>query len=86
MLFPFVENPVRVTLCGVWLHVFLVLAFWSGPGTGTFGRVRLVRKGSEFYALKIMTIGEVMRLKQTVHVKSEKNILLKIKHPFIVDL
>lgn len=57
-------------------------------GTGTFGRVLLAkdRHGSEFYALKIMTISEVIRLKQVEHVQNEKNILMKIEHPFIVNL
>jgi protein kinase X len=57
-------------------------------GTGTFGRVLLARerRGGEFYALKIMNISEVIRLKQVEHVQNEKNILMKIDHPFIVNL
>lgn len=59
-------------------------------GTGTFGRVRVVKiKGSEDrspFALKIMKKSEVIRLKQVEHVKAEKEILLSIAHPFIVNL
>lgn len=59
-------------------------------GTGTFGRVRVVKiKGNQDrspMALKIMKKSEVIRLKQVEHVKAEKEILLSIKHPFIVNL
>jgi protein kinase X len=57
-------------------------------GTGTFGRVVLVRHrpSKEYFALKILPITEVIRLKQVEHVKSEKAILLMVKHPFIVNL
>ena len=39
-----------------------------------------------YYALKIMSIAEVLRLKQTEHVKNEKEILTQVKHPFIINL
>lgn len=57
-------------------------------GTGTFGRVVLVRHKPtlEYFALKMLPITEVVRLKQVEHVKSEKEILLAVKHPFIVRL
>lgn len=57
-------------------------------GTGTFGRVLVVRDKSTkaYYALKIMSIAEVLRLKQTEHVKNEKEILSQVKHPFIINL
>jgi len=59
-------------------------------GTGTFGRVRVVKiKGNPDrspMALKIMKKSEVIRLKQVEHVKAEKEILLSIHHPFIVNL
>lgn len=57
-------------------------------GTGTFGRVLLCRDRitSEYHALKIMNIREVIRLKQVEHVQNEKSILSKIEHPFIVNL
>mmetsp|Transcript_21154 Transcript_21154/g.48564 ORF Transcript_21154/g.48564 Transcript_21154/m.48564 type:complete len:366 (-) Transcript_21154:126-1223(-) len=62
----------------------------STVGTGTFGRVRVVKvKGSEDrtpLALKILKKSEVLRLKQVEHVKSETKILAMIEHPFIVNL
>jgi len=33
-----------------------------------------------------MPIAEVVRLKQVDHVKNEKDILMSVKHPFIVHL
>lgn len=57
-------------------------------GTGTFGRVLLCQEKAtnKFYAMKILTIADVIRLKQTEHVKNEKNILLEINHPLLVTL
>ena len=44
------------------------------------------RPTKEYFALKILPIAEVIRLKQIEHVKSEKAILLTVRHPFIVNL
>lgn len=57
-------------------------------GTGTFGRVVLVRSKDtrDYFALKVMAITEVIRLKQTDHVKNEKEILSSVSHPFIVNM
>lgn len=59
-------------------------------GTGTFGRVRVVKiKGCNDrtpMALKIMKKSEVIRLKQVEHVRGEVSILAQIEHPFIVNL
>lgn len=62
-------------------------------GTGTFARVYLCRpkahlnrSNSDYFALKILAMHDVIRLKQVDHVKNEKNILSEIHHPFIVDL
>lgn len=64
------------------------LEFLTTVGTGTFGRVIVVRHKNtqEYYALKIMSIAEVLRLKQTEHVKNEKDILQQVFHPFIINL
>lgn len=60
----------------------------STLGTGTFGRVVLSqhRPSKKYFALKIMTISEVIRLKQVDHVRSEKAILNVVRHPFIVNM
>lgn len=59
-------------------------------GTGTFGRVRLVKfkhsNESIPLALKMLKKTEIIRLKQIEHVKSEKRILERIEHPFIIKL
>ena len=57
-------------------------------GTGTFGRVRLCRhtKQDKYFALKILKKNEIIRLKQVEHIISEKHILGKVDHPFIVKL
>lgn len=57
-------------------------------GTGTFGRVCLVRDipTTKYFALKVLSISDVIRLKQTEHVKNEKNILKTVRHPFIIAM
>lgn len=57
-------------------------------GTGTFGRVCLCRdRVSEKYcAMKLLAMTDVIRLKQTEHVKNERNILREIRHPFVISL
>ncbi|CAE8637940.1 unnamed protein product, partial [Polarella glacialis] len=72
------------------LWVFHDFDLRATVGTGTFGRVRVVKiKGSSDrtpFALKILKKSEVIRLKQVEHVKAEKQILAMIEHPFIVNL
>ncbi|XP_076349302.1 cAMP-dependent protein kinase catalytic subunit 3-like isoform X2 [Tachypleus tridentatus] len=57
-------------------------------GTGTFGRVCLCRNKltGAYYAMKILEIADVIRLKQVEHVKNEKSILKQVVHPFIIDM
>ncbi|XP_055624499.1 cAMP-dependent protein kinase catalytic subunit PRKX [Toxorhynchites rutilus septentrionalis] len=57
-------------------------------GTGTFGRVCLCRDKviGRYWAMKILAMADVIRLKQIEHVKNEKNILREIDHPFIVNM
>ncbi|CAH8667773.1 unnamed protein product [Schistosoma margrebowiei] len=57
-------------------------------GTGTFGRVIVVHDkcSQQYYALKVLIIEELVRLKQVEHVKNEKSILMQLNHPFIVKL
>eukprot|EP01055_Gregarina_sp_Pseudo9_P000043 Gregarina_sp_Pseudo_9__42@NODE_1029_length_1957_cov_10_850886_g965_i0_p1_GENE_NODE_1029_length_1957_cov_10_850886_g965_i0NODE_1029_length_1957_cov_10_850886_g965_i0_p1_ORF_typecomplete_len484_score59_52Pkinase/PF00069_25/5_7e76Pkinase_Tyr/PF07714_17/6e45Kinaselike/PF14531_6/1_6e17WaaY/PF06176_11/2_8e07Kdo/PF06293_14/1e06Kdo/PF06293_14/7_3e03Pkinase_fungal/PF17667_1/3_6e03Pkinase_fungal/PF17667_1/4_6e06RIO1/PF01163_22/8_3e05APH/PF01636_23/0_00033YukC/PF10140_9/0_051YrbLPhoP_reg/PF10707_9/0_12ActF len=62
-------------------------------GTGTFGRVRVVRLRQAPHqlqsvpmALKILKKSKIIQMKQVEHVKSEKAILEAISHPFIVNL
>jgi len=57
-------------------------------GTGTFGRVVLVQHApsEDYFALKMLTISEVLKLKQVDHVKNEKDVLSTVRHPFIVNM
>ncbi|XP_042098162.1 cAMP-dependent protein kinase catalytic subunit PRKX isoform X2 [Ovis aries] len=57
-------------------------------GTGTFGRVQLVQEktSKHFFALKMMTIPDIIRLKQEQHVHNEKSVLKEVDHPFLVKL
>eukprot|EP00163_Fabomonas_tropica_P016260 TRINITY_DN2923_c0_g2_i1.p1 TRINITY_DN2923_c0_g2~~TRINITY_DN2923_c0_g2_i1.p1 ORF type:complete len:330 (-),score=70.24 TRINITY_DN2923_c0_g2_i1:140-1129(-) len=66
------------------------LEFLETLGTGTFGRVRLTKchmdGGDKYYAMKILKKHEVVRLKQVEHIMSEKEILISIAHPFVVNM
>lgn len=63
-------------------------------GTGTFARVLLVRLRNsatplhpmKFFAMKVLSKLEVVRLRQVEHVNSERYILARVRHPFVVDL
>ncbi|XP_028319278.1 cAMP-dependent protein kinase catalytic subunit PRKX isoform X2 [Gouania willdenowi] len=57
-------------------------------GTGTFGRVFLVKdkRSRAFFALKQMRIPDVIRLKQEQHVHNEKEVLSEVNHPFLIRL
>ncbi|EIN07692.1 kinase-like protein [Punctularia strigosozonata HHB-11173 SS5] len=61
-------------------------------GTGTFGRVLLVRHrggvpgAQNYFALKVLRKTEIVRLRQVDHVKNERYILSRVRHPFVVDL
>ncbi|KAI9493515.1 kinase-like domain-containing protein, partial [Zychaea mexicana] len=57
-------------------------------GTGSFGRVRLCRSihNNRYYAVKIMNKAELFYLKQMRHTNSERQTLMQIVHPFIVNL
>jgi len=57
-------------------------------GTGTFARVCLCqdKRTKCYYAMKILTMSQVIKLKQVEHVINEKEILREVSHPFIVSL
>ncbi len=54
-------------------------------GTGSFGRVRLVKnkKTNEYFALKIMKKIDILKSKQADHIANEIKILSMINHPFV---
>ncbi|KAF9001933.1 kinase-like domain-containing protein [Cyathus striatus] len=62
-------------------------------GTGTFGKVLLVRHRNSsqpgahnHFAMKILRKTEIVRLRQVEHVNAERYILSRVHHPFVVDL
>eukprot|EP00123_Amoebidium_parasiticum_P013498 comp21990_c1_seq1/m.31792 comp21990_c1_seq1/g.31792 ORF comp21990_c1_seq1/g.31792 comp21990_c1_seq1/m.31792 type:complete len:473 (-) comp21990_c1_seq1:231-1649(-) len=57
-------------------------------GTGSFGRVMLVKEKAtgRYCALKIIKKEIVIKLKQVEHTANEKNILACIEHPFVINM
>lgn len=70
---------------GVRLEDFEVLKV---VGQGAFGKVYQVRRSdsSEIYAMKVMRKDKVMEKNHAEYMKSERDILTKVDHPFIVQL
>jgi protein kinase A len=60
----------------------------SRLGTGSFGRVHLVksRHNSRYYAVKVLGKEKVVRMKQVEHTNSEREMLVRVRHPFLVNL
>ncbi|KDO67574.1 hypothetical protein CISIN_1g0116762mg [Citrus sinensis] len=57
-------------------------------GQGAFAKVYQVRRigTSEIYAMKVMRKDKIMEKNHAEYMKSERNILTKVDHPFIVQL
>ncbi|KAG6830431.1 hypothetical protein H0H92_000734 [Tricholoma furcatifolium] len=57
-------------------------------GTGSFGRVHLVRSkhNLRFYAIKVLNKEKVVKLKQVEHTNNEQAMLEAVQHPFIINL
>ncbi|XP_038995268.1 serine/threonine-protein kinase AtPK2/AtPK19-like isoform X2 [Hibiscus syriacus] len=57
-------------------------------GQGAFGRVYQVRRSgtSDIYAMKVMRKDKIMEKNHAEYMKSERDILTKVDHPFIVQL
>lgn len=57
-------------------------------GTGSFGRVHLVRSvhNNRFYAMKVFRKSHVVKAKQIEHTNDERRILSVCRHPFITRM
>lgn len=57
-------------------------------GKGSFGKVTLVRKktNQKLYAMKGLSKSYIIKRKQVEHTKTERRVLGRIDHPFIVKL
>jgi len=59
-------------------------------GKGTFGKVLLVKSKSpndnNYYAMKILQKKEVKKRKQEEHTKSERDLMVKLSSPFILNI
>jgi len=62
--------------------------FLKVVGKGSFGKVMQVRKNDsgEIFAMKVLKKKELLKKKQVIHTKTERMVLTKLKHPFIVSL
>lgn len=57
-------------------------------GTGSFGRVHLVRSNhnGRFYALKVLKKQTIVKLKQVEHTNDERRMLSVVSHPFLIRM
>ena len=57
-------------------------------GKGTFGKVLLVqhKKSNKFFAMKVVKKALILQTDNDVGIKAEREILIRIKHPFIMRL
>lgn len=57
-------------------------------GRGSYGKVLLVRKKdtNEMLAIKILNKSYIEKRNQVLHTKTERNVLARVNHPFIVKL
>jgi protein-serine/threonine kinase len=57
-------------------------------GTGTYGKVMLVRhkKSKKLYAMKVLKIKVIKEKNQVEHTKTERRVLERVAHPFVVRM
>lgn len=67
----------RVCLCRIKNNKTVSRVNNNNGGGGSSGK---------YFALKVLSMHDVIRLKQVEHVKNEKRILSEVSHPFVVDL
>ncbi|EGW32961.1 uncharacterized protein SPAPADRAFT_136577 [Spathaspora passalidarum NRRL Y-27907] len=57
-------------------------------GTGSFGRVHLVRSvhNGRYYAIKVLKKYQVVKMKQVEHTNDERRMLKLVEHPFLIRM
>ncbi|EDO17744.1 hypothetical protein Kpol_1033p50 [Vanderwaltozyma polyspora DSM 70294] len=57
-------------------------------GTGSFGRVHLVRSvhNKRYYAIKVLKKQQIFKMKQIEHTNDERKILKIVEHPFLIRM
>lgn len=57
-------------------------------GTGSFGRVHLVRSihNHRYYAVKVLKKAQVIKMKQVEHTNDERRMLKLVEHPFLIRM
>ncbi|CDK27421.1 unnamed protein product [Kuraishia capsulata CBS 1993] len=77
--------PTRVTKGRYSINDFQLI---RTLGTGSFGRVHLVRSvhNGRFYAMKVFRKRQVVKAKQVEHTNDERRILSVLQHPFITRM
>lgn len=57
-------------------------------GTGSFGRVHLVRSihNGRYYAIKVLKKQQVVKMKQVEHTNDERRMLKLVEHPFLIRM
>ena len=57
-------------------------------GTGSFGRVHLVRSihNNRYYAIKVLKKVQIVRMKQVEHTNDERRMLKLVEHPFLIRM
>jgi serine/threonine protein kinase len=82
---PDILESHKITKTGIKLDDFEILKVL---GRGSFGKVLLVKhkKNLNYYAMKVLKKERLFKTNQISHTKTEKEILQKIDHPFLVKL
>lgn len=57
-------------------------------GTGSFGRVHLVKSihNNRFYAIKVLKKFKIVKMKQIEHTCDERRMLKLVQHPFLIRM
>lgn len=83
------ETPIKTELRKIGFDDFVIKKV---IGQGSFGKVLMVTKkdatagNDKVYAMKVLNKSTIIARNEVDHTKSEKSILMKLEHPFLVKL